>query len=150
MTAHDILERLKSAGLHIKAEGDNLRVGPKESVDHETLELIRKHKAELLEAVGKDAAHVEPSPEDKDFFRSVLANARIARYAGADADERRAKVLDQLQDPTIKRAMALSPDGMVTVGVRIEGGAWTQDLKIPAEKFDPWLILERFEKATLQ
>ena len=55
-----ILERLKASGLHIKAEGGNLRVGPKESVTPETLELVRAHKAELLEAVGKRVAdHAE-------------------------------------------------------------------------------------------
>jgi hypothetical protein len=46
--------------------------------------------------------------------------------------------------------MALSPGGTLTVGVKSDGIVWTQDLIVPADKFDPWLILERFEKATLQ
>ena len=53
MNAGAILECLKASGLHIRAEGGNLRVGPKEAVTPETLELIREHKAELLEAVGR-------------------------------------------------------------------------------------------------
>jgi hypothetical protein len=147
MNVQTILARLQASGLHISAEGNNLRVGPREEVTPETLELIRAHKAELLEVVGKPGI---PTTADKDFFRAVLMDARISRYVGADAEDRRANVLAQLQDASIKRAMAVSPDGMVTVGVRVEGEVWTQDLKIPTEKFDPWLILERFEKVTLQ
>lgn len=146
MTPDTILVELKSKGLRLARDGDDLIVTPKSALTDDLRALIRAHKAELLEAVGKP----EPSPEDKDFFRSVLAGALVSKYAGTDSETRRAKVLAQLQDPSIKRAMAVSPDGMVTVGVRVEGKAWTQDLKIPAEKFDPWLILERFEKATLQ
>ncbi len=95
-------------------------------------------------------AEALPSPADKDFFRSIVPDARIARFVGADAEERKARVLAQFEDPGIRLAMAFSQEGTVTVGVRVDGMIWTQDLKIPAEKFDPFLILERFEKATLQ
>jgi hypothetical protein len=91
-----------------------------------------------------------PTPDDKDFFRAVLIDARIARYVGADAEGRKVKLLAQLAQPGVTRAMALSPGGTLTVGVKSDGIVWTQELIIPAEKFDPWLILERFEKATLQ
>ena len=92
-----------------------------------------------------------PSTADKDYFRVIVPGARIAKYAGADAEDRKAKVLAQFaEQPGIRRAMAFSEDGTVTVGVRSDGAIWTQDLTIPAEKFDPFLILERFEKATLQ
>jgi hypothetical protein len=94
----------------------------------------------------KDQA--EASPEDRDFFRSIVPGAKLARYVGADAEDRKTRVLAQLADPTIKRAIALSPDGLVTVGVRVEGRVWTADLKIPEGTFDPFLILERFEKHT--
>jgi hypothetical protein len=91
-----------------------------------------------------------PTPEDRDFFRAVLIDARISRYVGADAEERKVRVLAQLDQPGVRRAMALSPGGTLTVGVKSDGIVWTQDLIVPADKFDPWLILERFEKATLQ
>lgn len=146
MTPGAILDTLKAHGVSLTRDGVDLIAKPKSALTDELRALILEHKPELLEAVAKP----EPSPEDKDFFRSILPGAKLARYAGADAEDRRAKVLDQLQDPSIKRAMAISPDGLVTVGVRFEGKVWTADLKIPEGTFDPFLILERFEKATLQ
>lgn len=147
MTPQAILKQLAARGVNLTRHGDTLTATPKAALTDELRDLIRAHKGELLEVVSK----VEPSPEDKDFFRSVLFDARIARYAGADAEERKAKVLAQFAEyPDIKRAMALSPDGSVTVGVMVDGRVWTQDLRIPPEKFDPFLVLERFEKATVQ
>jgi hypothetical protein len=154
VTPGTILDTLKAKGISLQREGANLVAVPKSALTDELRALILAHKPELLEIVGNiepsAEAQAEASPEDKDFFRAVLLDARIARYAGTDAEDRKAKVLAQLNDPEVKRAMALSPDGTVTVGVISDGQVWTQDLKIPAEKFDPWLILERFEKATLQ
>jgi hypothetical protein len=149
VTPGAILDTLKAHGVSLTRDGEDLIATPKAALTDELRALIKAHKPELLEAVGK-VEPAEPSPEDKDFFRSILPGSTLAKYAGTDAEDRRAKVLDQLQDPSIKRAMAISPDGLVTVGVRFEGGVWTADLKIPEGTFDPFLILARFEKATLQ
>jgi hypothetical protein len=146
VTPGAILDTLKAHGVSLTRDGGDLIATPKAALTDELRALIRAHKPELLEAVGK----VEPTPEDKDFFRAILPGSTLAKYAGTDAEDRRAKVLDQLQDPSIKRALAISPDGLVTVGIRFEGKVWTADLKIPEGTFDPFLILERFEKATLQ
>src|SRR6266571_1250387 len=150
MTPHAILTELKARGIQLRRDGDGLLAFPKDNLTDELRALIREHKAELLEAVAKDQAEALPSPADRDFFRSIVPGARIARFVGADAEERKARVLAQFEGPGIRRAMAFSQDGTVTVGVMVDGIVWIQDLKIPAEKFDPFLILERFEKATLQ
>lgn len=44
------------------------------------------------EAATREAQTIpEPSPEDKAFFRSVIPGAVVARYAGTDAEDRKAK-----------------------------------------------------------
>ena len=146
MTPGAILDTLKAHGVRLTRDGEDLIATPKAALTDELRALIREHKPELLEIIGK----AEPTPEDRDFFRVILPGATLARYAGADAEERRAKVLAQLEAPGAKRAMAISPDGIVTVGVRFEGRVWTADLKIPDGKLDNMPILELIEKATLQ
>lgn len=110
--------------------------------------LVELARSAIVRKASPDSAAVEPSAGDKDFFRTILCDPLLAQYAGADAKERKARVRAQLEEyPNIRRAMAISADGTVTVGVRVDGAIWTRDLRIPREKFDPFLILERFEKA---
>src|SRR5947209_4215569 len=53
MSPHAILEKLRASGLYLKVEGDKLRVGPREAITPETLELVKAHKAELIQAIEK-------------------------------------------------------------------------------------------------
>ena len=146
MTASAILEALKVKGVRLTRDGGDLIATPRAALTDELRALIREHKPELLQALT-----AEPSTTDKDFFRTILGDSRLAQYVGADAEERAARVRAQLEEyPNIRRAMAIGADGTVTVGVRVDGMVWLQELRIPPEKFDPFLILERFEKATLQ
>jgi hypothetical protein len=62
MNAAAILSRLQASGLHLRAEGGNLHISPKEAVTPETLDLIREHKAELLKELffrWIDSDHLE-------------------------------------------------------------------------------------------
>jgi hypothetical protein len=66
MKAGAILARLEAAGLHLRADGGNLVVSPKEAVTDELRALMRSHKPELLaELQGRPAAngpvHLEPA-----------------------------------------------------------------------------------------
>lgn len=53
MNAQAILERLRASGLYLKVEGDKLRVGPREAITPETLELVKAHKAALIQAIER-------------------------------------------------------------------------------------------------
>jgi hypothetical protein len=48
MTPHDLLNELKTRGVTLQLEGNNLRYAPVEAVDHALLEAMQQHKPDLL------------------------------------------------------------------------------------------------------
>ncbi len=44
----EIVERLERAGVHLKADGDTVRLVPKSRLTPELLEMARRHKQELI------------------------------------------------------------------------------------------------------
>lgn len=53
MTPSAVLETLKAKGVQLSRDGGDLIATPKAALTDELRSLIREHKAELLEAVGK-------------------------------------------------------------------------------------------------
>lgn len=87
-----ILACLQASGTTLRAEGGNLHVSPKEAVTSETLELIRAHKAELLQVVGRSESkegevrrlvatiYAKDTPEDQaEALRHALSDPDGAR-----------------------------------------------------------------------
>jgi hypothetical protein len=139
MTPGAILDTLKAHGVRLTRDGEDLIATPKAALTDELRALIREHKPELLEAVGK----VEPTPGDREFFRGILPGAVISRKpAPASGLE---SIAAQFADGR-KRVMWFDQDmGFVMV-------AWTENgvpqapvlLTIPPDQCDWSAILERF------
>src|SRR5687767_2118187 len=58
MGAPDLLEHLRAAGVKVARSGGNLIASPKAAVTPEVLQLLREHKAELLDELTKTAAEL--------------------------------------------------------------------------------------------
>lgn len=125
MGAPDLLHALQSQGLRVWAKGDRLLVAPKERITDETRALIREHKAELLQALSTD-----PLPDPA-------------------AEARRQRVLAMLDENPAARYAVLThdpgaPDAVIlTVAIR---GRAACELRIPREKYDPFLLLDLIER----
>lgn len=121
MNAPEILERLTKAGIRLSAKGGNIIAKPKAAVTPEVVELIRAHKPELLQCLTADPA----------------------------ASARRQKVLAMLEErPGSKYAVVTDTDNdpeavILALAIRDMG---TVELRIPREKYDPFLLLDLIER----
>ena len=95
MTPGAILDTLKAKGVRLTRDGGDLIATPKAALTDELRTLIRKHKAELLEVIGKDAAYVEPSRHWRWIFH----------YPNGEAVEYRI-----LPEPTEQELRSLYPE----------------------------------------
>ena len=51
MTAVQIIRDLQSRGVELRAEGNRLRFRPKEALTPDTVEVLRRHKSEIIAAL---------------------------------------------------------------------------------------------------
>ena len=165
MTPGAILDTLKAHGVRLTRDGGDLIATPKTGLTDELRALIRAHKTELLEAAvpvstipqevtggdpGKqETAKVEPSAEDRDFFRSKVPGAVISRK---QAPEEAFRSIARQFENGDTRVMWFDQDSrFVMVAWRRNGIPQAPILlTIPPEQCDWDDILDRFEKATLQ
>jgi hypothetical protein len=131
MGAPDILGLLAAQGLTLRPRPDgNLIVSPRRLLTDEARQLIREHKAELLEALS-GASDTLPDTAAEARRKQVLAMLRQrpgTRYA---------MLTDTKEDP---QAVILA------LAIRDAG---TCELCIPREKWDGVLFLEMLERHTV-
>lgn len=116
MTPGAILDTLKAKGVRLTRDGGDLIATPKAALTDDLRALIRAHKPELLEAVGK----AKPSPEDelRRFVAVVYANdspedqVEALRHALSDPEAARdfygwrlSPAYDEFQKERIARAL---------------------------------------------
>ena len=129
MGAPDIIVRLATAGIHLTRNGDKLVAAPQASLDDELRALIREHKAELL-ATLQEAANHEPLPDPQAEARRQRVLAMLSQNQGVTY----AVLTDLDSDPETV---------LVTLAIR---GRATCELRIPREKYDPFLLLALIER----
>ena len=56
MTAKELLELMRLGGYSIQHAGGSIEVSP-HSVDNEMIELIKRHKSELIKLLEREQAH---------------------------------------------------------------------------------------------
>lgn len=126
MGAPDILGLLPARGLRLRPTPDgNLEVSPRRLLTDDTRQLIREHKAELLQSLAAD-----PLPDPAAEARRQRALDMLARRPGS----RYAVVTDCEAEPDV-----------VILALAIQGRA-TVELRIPKAKYDGVLMLDLIEK----
>ena len=125
MGAPDVLAYLSALGLHVTREGTDIRAWPKAALTDEARNLIRAHKAELLDVLSLEQRH-EPPPDPA-------------------AENRRREVLDMLsQNPTARYAFQTDLEAdpeIVLLTLAIRGEA-TCELRILRAKYDGFLLFD--------
>jgi hypothetical protein len=124
-----LLARLWALGVRLTREGEAIRAAPRSALTDEARDLIRAHKAELLAVLPADGGD-DPLPD-------------------ATAEARRQRVLAMLAERPGMRYVVLTdtetdPEAVV-LALAIRGVA-TCELRIPREKYDPFLLLELIER----
>jgi len=126
MGAPDILGLLAARGVTIRPRPDgNLEVSPRRLLTDETRRLIREHKAELLQVLAADSLP-DPAAEAR--------RQRVLVLLAANPEARYALVTDTGADPEAV---------LLTLAIR---GRAICELRIPSEKYDPWLLLALVER----
>ena len=86
MTANDVLRQALEAGLHIAADGENLRIRGDEAVIGVWAERLRPYKAELLHLLANPVPVHTPNPADwravRDAYYSHHARCPVCIAAG--------------------------------------------------------------------
>lgn len=103
MGAPDLIARFSALGLRLTREGEGIRVAPRSALTDEARNLIRAHKAELLEALDEqeqfifappgDAANDEEAIKERAAIMGVengLNDATALKEARWQADRERA------------------------------------------------------------
>jgi hypothetical protein len=121
MSAIEIIKNLREQNLTVKADGEFLELSPPEKITAELIQRLRKHKPAII--------------------------AELKR------EERCKKVLAMLEErPEIQRAfvtdMSADPDNVIlTIAIRDQ---FTFEMLVPKHKYDPFVLLELIEKASVQ
>ena len=128
MGASDLLGRLALAGVRLARIGeDRLAAEPREALTEELRTLIREHKPALLEAL-------EPLERGRDLRRQ-----RVLAKLKAEPDKQRVAIFDPDFDCDFDCDFVLC-----TLAIRDVG---TCELRIPRDRYDPWLIADALAKA---
>ena len=124
MGSNDLIGRLALAGVRLSLVGpDRLAAEPRDALTEELRTLIREHKPELIEALA-------PVSQGQEL--------------------RRQRVLAKLKaEPDKKRVAIFGPDAdrdfvICTLAIR---GVGTCELRIPRDRYDPWLILDAMARS---
>lgn len=122
MNASEIIEYLKERDLTVRlADDDSLELEPAEKITHELIERLRKHKPAIIEELKRE--------------------------------QRREKVLQMLADnPDIQRAFVTDTESdphnvILMMAIR---DRYSFEMHIPKSKYDAFLLIELFEKGSLQ
>lgn len=118
MLAESVIVGLAQAGVRVRAEGEQLRVGPRESVTPEIAELIRENRDSLLAACKLQAS-----------------------------DERMSAAWETLMRGDRKYHLSFEEAGPVVIGTMAIRGVGTCELSLPAEGFDYGRVVAAMEKA---
>ncbi len=121
MNAPKIIRDVTRAGGQLQADRGDLVITAPAPLPQSLIEAIKQHKAELLDAITADRA-VEAR---RQRVLAMLAERPEARYA---------LLTDTTADPEA-----------VIVALAIRGRA-TCELRIPREKYDPFLLLHLIER----
>jgi hypothetical protein len=121
--ASDLVARLALAGVKLSAEGANLVAEPRAALTDELRALIQANKRAILEAL----APIERGRE--------LRRERALRKLAEEPDKQRVAVFDSDSDQAFV---------LCTVAIR---GVGTCELRIPRDRYDPWLVLEALQRA---
>jgi hypothetical protein len=129
MGAPDVLARLAAVGVRLRREADRIIATPKDAITDEARALIRAHKAELLDALD---ALADPAAEARrQRVRAMLAERPGIKYALIPEDQVDPEAV--ILALAIRRAMQ-------------DGSTVTCELRIPREKYDPFLLLDLIER----
>ena len=86
MTANDVLRQALEAGLHIAADGENLRIRGDAAQVQQWAERLRPYKAELLHLLANPVPVQTPNPDDwravRDAYYSHHARCPVCIAAG--------------------------------------------------------------------
>jgi hypothetical protein len=119
MGASELLGRLASAGVRLeRLAEDRLAAEPKDALTDELRDLIRQHKPELLAAL-------EPVDRGRELRRQ-----RVLAKMKSEPDREQVAIFDTDFDDDYV---------LCTIAIRDVG---TCELRIPRDRYDPWLILE--------
>ncbi len=112
-----VLQQLSNAGVRLELSRDDLVVRPRSPLTDTQVAFLRDHKAELVEALKARRKR------RRDELLMMLADNPGVRYAYA--------VDDASTDPVV-----------IAVGIR---DLATFEMTIPADRYDPFAILQLFE-----
>lgn len=155
MGAPDVLAQLSALGVTLTRDGDSLVARPRSALTDEARAMIRAHKTALLEALARPAD--PPPPSHLTTCAAAAVAPPGAPWAGSMADAspgaeaRRQRVLAMLADRQAVRYALLvdgdaEPEAVILAlairGAIADGAAVTCELRVPREKFDPFLLLD--------
>ena len=117
---NELIGRIALAGVKLSAEGDQLiaDIQPGAAMTEDLRRLIRENKAALLSALA---------PADRGI---ELRRQRVLAKLAAEPNRQRVAVFDPDANPSAV---------ICTIGIR---GVGTCELRIPRDRYDPWLVLE--------
>jgi hypothetical protein len=122
--ASDLIGRLALAGVRLARIGeDRIAAEPREALTEELRTLIRQHKPELLAALAPLSRGQE------------LRRQRVLAKLKAEPDKQRVAIFD----PDSDREFVIC-----TLAIREVG---TCELRIPRDRYDPWLVLDAMARA---
>ncbi|MFQ5733601.1 MAG: hypothetical protein ACE5KM_16820 [Planctomycetaceae bacterium] len=84
MTVPDLLETLRRGGVSIRADGDRLRLSPREAVSPELIDELRLHKAEILTRLSNHPDSVTAEDRQAAYEEAVAEATRL--YCGGHID----------------------------------------------------------------
>lgn len=165
MTAADLLHRVSAAGVRLSIEAGRIVASPRAAITDELRALIRANKAALLEALSATetalpATSATPTGVRPGHVAHVadVALVRQGRQEGPPAandapgfEARRQRVLAMLADLQAVRYAVLvdvdaDPEAVILAlairGAVTDGAAATCELRVPRDKYDPFLLLQ--------
>lgn len=152
MGAPDLLEYLRSRGLNVEVDGDELRVSPKSAITDEARAFIRSHKAALLPLLAqitssKSREELASNDELVAFQQAEVLECASAVWGDAEAGQRKVESM-LANNPAIRYALATNAEGdpddvLLTLAIRNLG---TCDLRIPKARYDPFLIMRLLDQ----
>lgn len=96
MEANTLLAHLRSAGLTVRCNGDQLIVAPRDRLTDELRAAIRERKPELLKALTAERPY-DPKPPTADLLERIR---RMAKRWGFSPDELTEELNRAAADPT--------------------------------------------------
>lgn len=131
------LTTLRAAGLTVRAEGDTVRVGPRERLTPEIRAQVAEHKAALLEALAGEARPEVDAGALAALCREVFKGDTARELVTVEARHVRRAIEIGALDPVLARASVL-------LAYRNAEGRCL--LAVPREKYDGIEVLKVFHE----